>query len=464
VIETTPLEPYTGSVQSLREVEANLGERRQTITEHLAENESLLTLPVFPMLGTEPLVDLDNPEQPNINIDDVISDGPYSVAKYNIEARSGHQADIRVPVYRDHKTTLPHELRLNHMIFGPGGCGLQATFQCRDLHEARVLHDQLVVLGPIFLALTAATPVYQSVLVDTDVRWNQTAAAIDDRTADEFSQVAERWSAAPMYLREDIGNLDEKLDPTLQSRVNDYSELLKSTGMDPVMATYFAHLHLRDPLYLSTKTGKYEEVTPEEVHQSICKSVWSHVRLKIPEPEASGMGWRVEFRPMEVQLTDFENAAVLVFLDLVRQVLAHNPSQLQPFMPLSLVKENMDRAHARNAVVDQKFWFPQNGEPVEMNMDQIINGDRSGKRSFPGLLSLIEELLANSESHLEQQLRTELEPYLDFISKRACGEEPTPAQWMRQFIRRHGDYRHDSVLTDIICYDMLLHIADMGNL
>jgi glutamate--cysteine ligase catalytic subunit len=267
-----------------------------------------------------------------------------------------------------------------------------------------------------------------------------------------------------MYLREDIENLDEKLDPTLQSRVNDYSELLKSTGMDPVMATYFAHLHLRDPLYLSTKTGKYEEVTPEEVHQSICKSVWSHVRLKIPEPEASGMGWRVEFRPMEVQLTDFENAAVLVFLDLVRQVLAHNPSQLQPFMPLSLVKENMDRAHARNAVVDQNFWFPQNGEPVEMNMDQIINGDRSGKRSFPGLLSLIEELLANSESHLEQQLRTELEPYLDFISKRACGEEPTPAQWMRQFIRRHGDYRHDSVLTDIICYDMLLHIADMGNL
>jgi glutamate--cysteine ligase catalytic subunit len=458
MIETTPLRPYTGALESLVKVESNLYKRRRMINKQLNENEKLVTLSVFPMLGTEPLVDPDDADQPSINIDSVISDGQYSYAKENIEARSNRQADIRVPVFRDKKTKLPPELYLNHILFGPGGCGLQATFQCKTLREARILHDQLVIFGPVFLALTAATPVYHGVLVDTDVRWNQTASAVDDRAEDELSQVAERWSTAPMYLKEDSEDLSEKLDHKLQSRVKDDSTFLQSKGMDPVMASYFAHLHLRDPLYLSARAGKHEEVTPEAVHKSICASVWSHVRLKIPESNAPDMGWRVEFRPMEVQLTDFANAAFLIFLDLVRQMLVNAGPRLDLWMPLDLVNENMNRAHARDAVRKEKMWFPHEGEPVEMSIDQIVNGNGAG---FPGLLQMVEEFLDKSELNSKEKSRPGVQSYLDFIRKRASGEEPTPAQWMRRFIQSHGDYAENSVVTDVICYDMLLEIAEL---
>ena len=35
----------------------------------------------------------------------------------------------------------------------------QVTFQARDVSESRYMYDQLAVLAPIMLALTAATPI-----------------------------------------------------------------------------------------------------------------------------------------------------------------------------------------------------------------------------------------------------------------------------------------------------------------
>lgn len=40
-----------------------------------------------------------------------------------------------------------------------------------------------------------------------------------------------------------------------------------------------------------------------------------------PPPPGSSIGWRVEFRVMEAQLTDFENAAFVVFIVLLTRVI-----------------------------------------------------------------------------------------------------------------------------------------------
>jgi glutamate--cysteine ligase catalytic subunit len=73
------------------------------------------------------------------------------------------------------------------------------------------------------------------------------------------------------------------------------------------------------------------------------------------------MGWRVEFRSMEVQVTDFENAAFSVFLVLLtRAILAFN---LNLYMPISKVDENMQRAQKRNAAREGKFFFRKNVLP-----------------------------------------------------------------------------------------------------
>ncbi len=78
------------------------------------------------------------------------------------------------------------------------------------------------------------------------------------------------------------------------------------------------------------------------------------MRFKVPPPNSS-IGWRVEFRPCEVQLTDFENAAYVVFVVLLTRVILSY--DLNFLMPLSKVDENMRRAQVRDAVRTQKFWF-----------------------------------------------------------------------------------------------------------
>lgn len=58
--------------------------------------------------------------------------------------------------------------------------------------------------------------------------------------------------------------------------------------------------------------------------------------------------------------------------------------------------------------------------------------------------------------------RCELSRYLGFISKRASGELLTEAQWMRQFIMSHPDYKHDSVVSESINYDLMKRIDDLA--
>lgn len=115
---------------------------------------------------------------------------------------------VDVPVYRDQKTLCysrktkcwtdlqgledskdgsASKLRisLDPIVCLPHGCSLQVTMQLQDIGEARRLHDQLIPLAPIMLALTAATTIWDGVLADSDVRWNLFGDCVDDRNADE---------------------------------------------------------------------------------------------------------------------------------------------------------------------------------------------------------------------------------------------------------------------------------------
>lgn len=50
--------------------------------------------------------------------------------------------------------------------------------------------------------------------------------------------------------------------------------------------------------------------------------------------------------------------------------------------------------------------------------------------------------------------RKTVDTYLEFIHKRAAGELKTGAQWMREFVMNHPAYKHDSVVTEEIAYDL----------
>ena len=135
--------------------------------------------------------------------DDVINPHPrFGTLTKNIRKRRGRKVDIRVPLFQDTNTdmTAGHkvvgndgkikevskEIYMDSMGFGMGCCCLQVTFQARDLVESRHLYDQFAVLCPIFLALTAGSPVFKGLLADTDVRWSAIAQSVDCRTATEY--------------------------------------------------------------------------------------------------------------------------------------------------------------------------------------------------------------------------------------------------------------------------------------
>jgi glutamate--cysteine ligase catalytic subunit len=201
-----------------------------------------------------------------------------------------------------------------------------------------------------------------------------------------------------------------------------------------------------------------------------------------PPPLNSPIGWRIEFRPLEVQLTDFENAAFTVFVVLLtRAILSF---KLNFLIPISKMQENMVRAQARDAIHRERFYFrksvvpdddedegaepsgsrDQGVEPrrshdqeyTEMSIDAILNG----KDEFPGLIPLV-RMYVNSID-MDVDTRCTVMQYLRLISKRASGELMTTATWIRHFLTSHPLYKQDSVVTEEMTFDLIQRMREIS--
>ena len=266
--------------------------------------------------------------------------------------------------------------------------------------------------------------------------------------------------------------------------------------MDPLLASHFAHLFIRDPIVVFAEDLKELDLDATDHFENLQSTNWQHMRFK-PPPPGSDTGWRVEFRSMEIQLTDFENAAFAIFIVLVtRAILSFN---LNFYIPIARVTENMETAHVRDAVNQEKFWFRKNpfpekhakgGEeagsrgpsrpasphgPIEeeyalMSIDEIVNGQTSSSNvvvssgptpasfkgsgeAFPGLIPLVESYL--DSVNVDVETRCELAKYLSLISRRASGELWTAAKWLRGFVRDHEEYKGDSVVNERMTFDLV---------
>lgn len=497
-------------------------------------NESPITLTTFPRLGTKD--DFITPEYPCSGerlrsqfLPDEIANPHirFPTLAANIRERRGRKVEINVPIFRDENTPAPfkdptvdysmhnwpedddvrngaakdNHIYMDAMAFGMGSCCLQITFQAKNITEGRQLYDQLSPLGPVMLALTAATPIYKGFLADTDVRWNQISRAVDDRTREELGERSlkhDRWrmpksryASNSTYISQDPRLRKEYLDSNLVVD-HELKQKLIDGGMDDLLATHFAHLFIRDPLVVFSEDLKELDLSKTDHFENIQSTNWQHMRFKPPPPD-NDIGWRVEFRPMEIQMTDFENAALSVFLVLItRAILSFD---LNFYVPIPLTTENMETAHIRDAVNTQKFHFRKNPLPTKtprsspstpssksrassnsrpptplgpvedehmpMTVNEIINGqdDTEDGPGFPGLIPLV-ELYLNSVN-IDVTTRCELARYLDLIRKRASGELWTGAKWIRHFVRTHQVYKKDSVVSEGICYDLIKAVEEI---
>ena len=301
-----------------------------------------------------------------------------------------------------------------------------------------------------------------------------------------------RYASNSTYISEDSRLRPEYLDPDLVIDP-EIKQKLMDGGMDDLLATHFAHLFIRDPIVIFEEDIKKLDMKKTAHFENIQSTNWQHMRFK-PPPADSNIGWRVEFRSMEIQVTDFENAAFSVFMVLVtRAILSFD---LNLYVPIKKVDENMERAHGVDAVLKEKFFFRKNPFPTrpsrantafgdesrpgsrpgsampsrpaspgpvedeyeEMTINEIINGSMEG--DFPGLIPIVESYL--DSVNVDVETRCELATYLDLISKRASGELDTAARWIRNYVDSHPLYKHDSVVDEQITHELVGSVIAIG--
>ncbi|XP_062138102.1 glutamate--cysteine ligase [Drosophila sulfurigaster albostrigata] len=388
MIEGTPGKPFGGLMAHFNLVEANMRYRREEVTELLASDECVMSITNFPRLGapnfTYPLHQ-PRPEDPLSSArslyfpDEAIFPGHprFKTLTRNIRKRRGEKVSIKLKVFKDVNTKLPVEgappgepdvVLLDAMGFGMGCCCLQLTFQACNITEARRLYDQLAPLCPIMLALTAASPVYRGYLTESDCRWNVISSSVDCRTPEErgleplkdskFRIAKSRYDSIDSYLSPEGAKYN---DVKLTYDDDVYNRLIDG-GIDHLLAQHVAHLFIRDTVSLFSEKVHQNDNEDTDHFENIQSTNWQTMRFKPPPPNSS-IGWRVEFRPCEAQISDFENAAIVCFVVLLTRVILSY--QLNFLTPISKVDENMQTAQKRDACRKEKFWFRKSSKSPE---------------------------------------------------------------------------------------------------
>ncbi|KAK6200076.1 glutamate--cysteine ligase [Scheffersomyces amazonensis] len=308
----------------------------------------------------------------------------------------------------------PGHVYMDSMGFGMGSSCLQITMQGKNIEEARYLYDSLAPITPIMLSLSAAAPIFKGFLVNQDVRWNVVSGSVDDRTfierdikpypeynlfgglnVDQNSKLSSKhrvtnefgdWSGlftkegkpiqkvpksrydsidayladvnySTNYFKDKFNDISPPINQKIYNRLIDE----KSKLFDSHLAKHFAHLFIRDPLVIFSERVNQNNELENDHFENIQSTNWQTLRFKPPalyEPNtdlSNTPGWRVEFRPMEIQLTDFENAAYSNFISLLsKSIIKFQPNF---YIPISKIEENMETAHKVDSVIKEQFWF-----------------------------------------------------------------------------------------------------------
>lgn len=236
-----------------------------------------------------------------------ILDGDFQLAR---PASSGSLATAVMPEPSSYDSPRSDEscrpaIHMDAMAFGMGNCCLQITFQAKDIEESRFMYDQLAVLAPVMMALTASTPILKGRIADTDARWGVICESVDCRTPAERGRndpnapygdyngqgqrriYKSRYDSISTYIYQGGVSLKDEQITGLANRVlniyndipvpidEDSYKLLRDNGIDPALAQHVAHLFIRDPLVVFD--GAVEEVddaTQSEHWESIQSTNW----------------------------------------------------------------------------------------------------------------------------------------------------------------------------------------------
>lgn len=378
-----------------------------------------------------------------------------------VERRNKTPVNIILPVFKDKFTTV-ESIHMDAMGFGMGCCCLQTTTEMECFEEACRIYDELLVFSPIALALTASSPVFAGIISGHDTRWKVLESAVDDRNSNDLDTLGSRYSPSKLYLSQDN---KEYNDVEVPIHLSTY-EAFRNADIPECFSKHYANIFYRNPL-IAYEGINYNDIGIDETTfiDALQSTNWNSVRFKLP---ISNAGYRIEFRPMEVQPSSFENSAFSIFIEglIIALIKAKKCGVKFSFVvPISDTLKNFNKAIEMDTLLlnrfkwrvstpsnnvsrdenhcrsDEEFNSKENNKIETVTIDDIINDESCG------IIALIRKYA--QDFYLDNQ------KYFDLISKRASGENETPARRIRKIILEHPEYQQDSKINNSILKSIL---------
>ena len=430
--------------------------------------------------------------------DNIINKHPrFGTLAKNIRERRGKKVEIKIPLFKDINTNLevtPEEpyknfVYMDAMGFGMGNCCVQVTVGTCCLGSALYLYDELIPFTPILLAISSNTPLFKGKLTDYDNRWSSISQSVDDRTDEERDPKSEkyiyksRYSSCYSYISNCKYMKDYMNDYPKMPINKEYYKKFTENGLEHNLAMHFCNLLTRDPLVIFSEKINIKDENDMSHFENINSTNWNALRFKIPRPSDKDLCFKVEVRPLDLEITPFENTAMITLIMLLYGMLVRMECDF--IIPISLVDENFERAYQNDAINKKKFWWRINSFKSNEIKDYICqrkSGEKDGITYEEDIKNNIKELTINEIFngckeynylgilHYLKLISKEMfkaekycEKYLGFLSKRASGELWTDAKYIRNFVKNHPKYKRDSIITEEINYDLIKHILKIQN-
>lgn len=225
---------------------------------------------------------------------------------------------------------------------------------------------------------------------------------------------------------------------------------LKAAEIPERLAIHISNLLVRDPLVIFDQKVCMKDLSDRSHFENFNSTNWNSLRFKPPKIEDNDNCFKVEIRPCELQLTPFENSAIMTFcLIYYQMVMKHD---LNFIIPISQVDENFERAHNFDAIINQKFYFKidslknyqkeskllqnhfvSHGNPLskeyfteesnlkqikEMTLKEIFCG--SQEHDYEGLLNLMYDFI--DKNIKKEDVKSFFSLHLKFIENRITGK------------------------------------------
>ena len=229
--------------------------------------------------------------------------------------------------------------------------------------------------------MSASTPFHKGKLLNTDTRWEFICQSVDDRNKNERRPggiAKSRYESISLFISEDKRNFKYYND-TKKTRNKWARRYIKKkakemeVNLDNKLLDHFAALFVRDNLCIfQGSLGHDPNLQETKLFEAIQSSNWNSVRFKPPPSMDSPIGWRVEFRTPDVQLTAGLTFLFCHSLQVLSRLLIKLFDEINFYMPMSLIDENFKRANLINSATDQKFFFRVNVfEPGKAQVEEL---------------------------------------------------------------------------------------------